>query len=189
MVMNAAATQPASLLARVSAGDPQAFTDLVESHLGSLLAFAVRYAGNGALGEDAVQDVLSQAYRTLQRKPEEELSQLAIRPWLFRCTINRVRRLRRQSREAAAGLRVEPPGRAPSAEEQAGQRSQVRDVDRELRKLPPDWRAAVLLRHHSGYGYQEVARMLGRPEGTVKAWVHRGVRQVRAALAHQEGGE
>ena len=187
--MNAAATQPTSLLARVSAGDPQAFTDLVQSHLGSLLGFAARYAGDGALGEDAVQDVLAQAFRTLQRKSEDELSRLAIRPWLFRCTINRVRRLRRQTRESTAGLIVEPQGRAPSAEEEAGQRSRVKALDRELRRLPPDWRAAILLRHHSGYGYQEVARMLGRPEGTVKAWVHRGLRQVRASLQHQEEGE
>ena len=188
-VMDAAATEPASLLARISAGDPQAFSDLVQSHVGSLLAFAARYAGDGALGEDAVQDVLAQAFRTLQRKSEDELGRLAIRPWLFRCTINRVRRLRRQSREATAGLRLEPAGHVPSAEEQAGQRSRVQAVDQELRKLPPDWRAAVLLRHQSGYGYQEVAQMLGRPEGTVKAWPHRGVRQARAALERQEEGE
>jgi DNA-directed RNA polymerase specialized sigma24 family protein len=77
----------------------------------------------------------------------------------------------------------------PSAEEEAGRLRRVQAVGRELRKLPPDWRAAVLLRHHAGYGYNEVARMLGRPEGTVKAWVHRGVRLVRARLQAEEDGE
>ena len=47
--------------------------------------------------------------------------------------------------------------------------------------LPPAHREAVVLRHVDGLSYPEVAIALGRPEGTVKAQVHRGLAQLRAA--------
>jgi RNA polymerase sigma-70 factor (ECF subfamily) len=188
-VVTATAVHEANLLERVSAGDREAFGALVQPHLRGLLAFAVRVAPDHAAGEDALQDVLSQAFQTLRRKSSEEVSQLDIRPWLFRSVINRVRRLGKQRREVAVGLSLDG-GSSPDAEETAGRRALVSMVDAELRKLPRDWRAAILLRHHAGYPPEEIARILDRPSGTVKAWIHRGLRRVRAALPDDigEGG-
>src|SRR5438132_1294428 len=78
----------------------------------------------------------------------------------------------------------------PAAEETAGRRALLSVVDAELRKLPRDWRAAILLRHHAGYPPEEIAQILDRPSGTIKAWIHRGTRRVRAALPDDivEGG-
>jgi RNA polymerase sigma-70 factor (ECF subfamily) len=39
----------------------------------------------------------------------------------------------------------------------------------------------VVLRHVDGLSYDEMARVLGRPEGTLKAQVHRGLAQLRDA--------
>jgi RNA polymerase sigma-70 factor (ECF subfamily) len=44
----------------------------------------------------------------------------------------------------------------------------------------------VVLRHVEGLAYAEVAEVLGRPVGTVKTHVHRGVRQLRDSLEHRE---
>ncbi len=170
-----------TLLERVAAGDREAFSVLVQPHLSGLLAFAVRVAPDRAAGEDALQDVLGQAFQTLQRKSTEEVSQLDIRPWLFRSVINRVRRLGKRRREVPVGLSIRA-GSSPDAERMAGQRALVSLVDAELRKLPRDWRAAILLRHHAGYPQEEIAQILDRPSGTVKAWIHRGMQRVRAAL-------
>jgi len=81
-------------------------------------------------------------------------------------------------------------GHSPDAEETAGRRALLSVVDAELRKLPRDWRAAILLRHHAGYPPEEIAQILDRPSGTIKAWIHRGTRRVRAALPDDivEGG-
>ena len=51
-----------------------------------------------------------------------------------------------------------------------------------LRTLPAAYRSAVVLRHVDGLSYPELATALGRPEGTVKAQVHRGVALLRTAL-------
>jgi RNA polymerase sigma-70 factor (ECF subfamily) len=49
-------------------------------------------------------------------------------------------------------------------------------------RLPWAQRAAVVLRHVTGLSYSEVAAALGRPVGTVKADVHRGLQQLRSLL-------
>jgi RNA polymerase sigma factor (sigma-70 family) len=69
------------------------------------------------------------------------------------------------------------------------ERGQERELLVELlAALPRGWREAVVLRHVEGLPYAEVAEVLGRPVGTVKAHVHRGVRQLREDLeARTEG--
>ena len=51
-----------------------------------------------------------------------------------------------------------------------------------LATIPPAYRAAVVLRHVDGLSYPELAIALDRPEGTVKAQVHRGLAMLRTAL-------
>jgi RNA polymerase sigma-70 factor (ECF subfamily) len=51
-----------------------------------------------------------------------------------------------------------------------------------LLTLPPIYRSAVVLRHVDGLSYPELAAALDRPEGTVKAQVHRGVAMLRTAF-------
>jgi RNA polymerase sigma-70 factor (ECF subfamily) len=52
-----------------------------------------------------------------------------------------------------------------------------------LLDLPPRYRAAVILRHVLGLGYDEIAEALEQPPGTVKSNVHRGVQLLRERLA------
>jgi RNA polymerase sigma-70 factor (ECF subfamily) len=55
--------------------------------------------------------------------------------------------------------------------------------------LPPAYRSAVVLRHVDGLSYPELAAALDRPEGTVKAQVHRGVALLRTAYEAAERRE
>jgi RNA polymerase sigma factor (sigma-70 family) len=58
-----------------------------------------------------------------------------------------------------------------------------------LLRLPPSYRAAVVLRHVDGLSYPEAAAALGRPEGTVKAQVHRGIAMLRTMLEAESRSE
>jgi DNA-directed RNA polymerase specialized sigma24 family protein len=51
-----------------------------------------------------------------------------------------------------------------------------------LLALPPAVRSAVVLRHVDGLSVAETAEALGRPVGTIKAQVHRGLHELRAIL-------
>ncbi len=52
-----------------------------------------------------------------------------------------------------------------------------------IEALQPRLRAAFLLHHYAGFGVGEVAAMLGRPEGTIKADLHHARVRLKAALA------
>jgi RNA polymerase sigma-70 factor (ECF subfamily) len=51
--------------------------------------------------------------------------------------------------------------------------------------LPAHMRVAVVLRYVEGFTYREIADLLEQPEGTVKAHVHRGTRQLRDTLRRE----
>ena len=57
------------------------------------------------------------------------------------------------------------------------------DVRALIEALPRRLRAAFLLHHYAGFGVREVAAMLGRPEGTIKADLHHARVRLKAALA------
>ena len=56
------------------------------------------------------------------------------------------------------------------------------DVRALIEGLPPRLRSAFLLHYYAGFGVREVATMLGRPEGTVKADLHHARAKLKAAL-------
>jgi RNA polymerase sigma-70 factor (ECF subfamily) len=58
--------------------------------------------------------------------------------------------------------------------------------DRRLRRLPPHQRQAVVLRHVVGLSYPEIAQVVARPEGTVKADVHRGLDKLRQIMEEEQ---
>ncbi len=83
----------------------------------------------------------------------------------------------------------------PAAEEAAGPAAHALRTDAANRwadlllTLPPAYRSAVVLRHVDGLSYPEVAMALDRPEGTVKAQVHRGLAMLRTAFEDAERHE
>jgi len=58
-----------------------------------------------------------------------------------------------------------------------------------VRGLPSHYRTAIVLRHVDGLSYAEMSIALGRPEGTLKAQVHRGLALLRAALERADTTE
>jgi len=64
----------------------------------------------------------------------------------------------------------------------------VQDVDVRalIEALPARLRSAFLLHYYAGFGVREVASMLGRPEGTVKADLHHARARLKAALGEPD---
>ncbi len=54
-----------------------------------------------------------------------------------------------------------------------------------IAQLPPDSRAAILLRHQQDLPYEEIARVLGVPLGTIKARIHRARIMLKEKLLAQ----
>jgi RNA polymerase sigma factor (sigma-70 family) len=172
-----------------------AFPVLVASQADRLFTIAVRLLGDPRDAEEVAQDTLVRAYRAMASYPPERVADLRLRPWLASITVNLVRNRRRnladrfppQTLDAMIDAGYDPAdGRAPEPAAVAEQRARARELGELLLRLPPHLRAAVVLRHVSGLSVAETAAALGRPEGTVKAQVSRGLDRLRQLLAEGE---
>ena len=166
------------------------FEALVLAHQDRLYSIALRVLGNPADAEEAAQDAFVRAYRALAGYEADRIRELRLRAWLATIVLN-VCRSRRARGAAARGtlsldaaLPVDAEPRSPAAlgpAAVADRRAGTESWAELLLTLPTAHRVAVVLRHVDGLSYPEVAQVLGKPEGTVKAQVHRGLAQLRAA--------
>lgn len=179
------------LIAMLARDLDRAFEALVLGHQDRLYSIALRMLGDTRDAEEAAQDALVRAYRALAGYDEGRILELRLRPWLATIVLNLCRS--RIGRRASAGrpplsLDATDPGTMdPAADERSGPAATAvrRDSRRawadRLLTLPPAYRSAVVLRHVDGLSYPEVATAVDRPEGTVKAQVHRGMAMLRTA--------
>jgi len=169
------------------------FESLVIAHQDRLYSIALRFLGDPRDAEEAAQDCLVRAYRALAGYDAERIRDLRLRPWLATIVLNlcRTKAARRKRAGAPAlSLDINEPGRALAEPAADPARSPVAIADRREARdrwatlvagLPQAYRAAVVLRHVDGLSYPELAQVLDRPEGTVKAQVHRGLALLRTA--------
>jgi RNA polymerase sigma-70 factor, ECF subfamily len=174
---------PDALPAQLAADARAAFGDVVSAYQDLVYGVCLRVLRDPQLAEDVAQDAFVNAYRALGRYPTARIAELRLRPWLARIALNLARNALRD-RKASHAIDGVPEPHAPAADEplSLAQRREERNLwARLLAGLPDRYRQAVALRHVDGLSYPELAEALGRPAGTVKSDVHRGVALLRAA--------
>ena len=169
----------------------RSFEALVVAHQDRLFTIARRLLGDAHDAEEVAQDAFVRAYRAIEGYPPERVRELRLRPWLAAIVVNLARNRRRRVADRQPAQPLTPLLEIGlDLEDQASARPEARHATAESRRewsarlaaLPAVYRTAVVLRHVDGLSYDELAVALGRPEGTVKAQVHRGLRLLRAAL-------
>jgi RNA polymerase sigma-70 factor (ECF subfamily) len=146
-------------------------------HLRSLYGTAYRMTRNAHDAEDLVQETLLRAYRAF----EGFTPGTNIRAWLY--TI--LHRARTDAfRKAGRSLKtVELEGEGPPVPPpQDALASGGEDLSRALESLPEVFRTAVVLRDVEDFSYEEIARILDVPVGTVMSRIHRGRAHLRTLL-------
>lgn len=158
-----------------------AMEPLVHAYQHRLYAFALAMSGEPEDAEEVAQDAFLRAYRALKRYAPERIRALHLSAWLHRIALNvfRNRVRRRRLRVVALESEAAPADSAPGPEREALSRLQLRELANLVSGLSEQQRAAVVLRCVQGMTYAETARLLGQPEGTVKANVHRGLQALR----------
>jgi RNA polymerase sigma factor (sigma-70 family) len=161
------------------------FEALVAEHQDAVFTAALRWSGNRHAAEDIAQETFLRAYSALGRYPAARVRELRLRPWLLAIALNVFRNeLRGAGRRpvtrplADHDLSIGSDGRAADAGDDLASAL--------VQALPEDQRVAVVLRHVIGLGYDEIAEVLGRPPGTVKAQVSRALRRLREEVTTSE---
>jgi RNA polymerase sigma-70 factor (ECF subfamily) len=178
----------ATLIER-SVAEPDLFRLVYERHAGALHRYAAR-----RIGPDAADDVVAETFLVaFRRRARYDARRPVAGPWLYGIASNLIARHRRaevRMYRAYARTGVDPvAGSVPQADvearlDAAGQRRALAGA---LARLAARDRDVLLLVAWGGLAYEEVARALDIPVGTVRSRLNRARRQVQAALATTEG--
>jgi RNA polymerase sigma-70 factor (ECF subfamily) len=182
----------ASFIERLAADVDGAFEELVRSEQGYVFGVALRLTLDRHEAEEVAQEAFVRAYRALAGYESQRIRFLHLRPWLAQIVLNVQRNRVRRHRPVSPLDELRVPAAAPAADgpEATAEATARRELcAHALATLPEPYRLAVGLRHIEGLSYPEVAEALGRPVGTVKAQVHRGLRLLRSALEDDEISE
>ncbi|MEM7583137.1 MAG: RNA polymerase sigma factor [Acidobacteriota bacterium] len=180
-------THIAALVEQATAGDQDAFRQLVEIHSRDLFRLAYRLTGRREDADDVVQEAFLRAYRSLHRFDARS----RFGTWLHRITVNcamdHLRRVQREAnrREPAENepILASQMSVAPGPERLARSGQIEHQVEEALGSLSPIERAAFVLRHFEQLSIAEIGRQLGSRTSATKHAVFRAVRKLRLELA------
>ncbi len=152
------------------------FTLMVTSYQPGIYSGALRITRHHDDAQEVAQDTFLRAYRALERYDADQVATLALRPWLWTIALNlcrnRVRRSRFTSPLPSEEI-ISVSDEVPFDEEGWNDR---------FAKLTVTQRTAVVLRHVVDLPIAEIAEITGRPTGTVKADISRGLDKLRTII-------
>ena len=173
-----------ALVARAQRGDVAAFETLYRANAPRVFALSLRLTGNRAEAAELTQDVFVHAWQRLTSFRGEA----ALASWLHRIAVNTLfMRARGEHRRAARVRFTGEEHEDDAAPVEQGSVppvdvAQAVDLERAIAALPPGARRVFVLHDVIGYRHEEIARLTGLAEGTLRAQLHRARRLLMEAL-------
>jgi RNA polymerase sigma-70 factor (ECF subfamily) len=174
--------QPDGLVARVRAGDPDAFEEFFRAYQRPVYITALAITRDPFLAEEILQDCFVRAYRARHRLRTDR-SPL---PWLHRVTTNlcysRIARRRMILEPITALISNRLADLASRPDQVVESREIVEVLQRAIDTLPPKQQTAVILYYLHGYSLAQSAEIAGCNVGTMKSRVHYALKALRSRL-------
>ncbi len=170
------------LAERATRGDRAAFAELVSRYQNAVYRLCLRYGTEEA--QDLAQETFMRAFVHRERFDPTR----PVLPWLL--TIAKrlcIDRLRKHKPLLATDDRpLDPADEHPDQESALATREQLGQLKQAHSKLADGPREAIALYHWEGLSYDEIAKIMEVPIGTVMTWLHRGRAQLKKALSEAE---
>ena len=187
-----ASIDEAELVARLRAGNNDAFETLVRTYSPALLRTARRFLRSEEDARDALQDAFVSVFKSIGTFA----SNAQLSTWLHRIVINRsLMKLRSQRRHPEEdiekylprfledGHQAEPGAAWPEGADSMIERAEVRALVREsIDRLPESYRVVLLLRDLEELSTEEAAEALGVTPNAIKIRLHRARQALRGIL-------
>jgi len=179
------------LVGRASEGDLAAYDELVRRYQGRIYSLAYNMTSSKEDAEDMVQEVFVKAFSSLKNFR----GTASFYTWIYRIAINRtINFLKKRKKRQALSLNDVDEGveRDPAYVELSARESPVRDaflaelqekLNKALLTLSEKHRAVVVLHDIQGVPHDEIARMTGCSEGTVRSRLFYARQQLQGELA------
>jgi RNA polymerase sigma-70 factor (ECF subfamily) len=197
----------ADLIAGLRAGNEAAFATLLDRYSESLVRWAGLYISDPA----GVEDVVQETWMAVVAGIRNFEGRSALRTWMFRILLNRIRTKQRRDRRLIPFSRFEPAGAAsePAVDPERfldvdarwpghwrqppaswGESPEERLFSREIRAyidaavatLPPNQREVITLRDIEDWSAEEVCNTLGITASNQRVLLHRARSRVRQAI-------
>jgi RNA polymerase sigma-70 factor (ECF subfamily) len=158
-------------------GDHEAFYQLVSANKQKLYSIAFAYLPDETDALEAIQEATCRAYVHLAKLKEPRYFQTWFTRILIRCCIDEQKRKRKMMplthlpEPLAADLELDNKIRMEMA----------------IGLLPPNLRHIIILKYYEDMTVSEIAHLLERPEGTVKTWLNKALKELRIAIRKEEG--
>lgn len=152
--------------------DEEAFFKRLYVEHRKMYAIAFSYLRTETDALEVVQEASCRAW--MKRKKLKD--QQAFTPWVIRITINCcMDELRHKKRVFPAEKLVEGVVQEMNSSERI-------DLERAMDRMKPKYRHAVILKYYQDMTTVEIAKVLEKPEGTIKTWLREGLKQLRKYL-------
>ncbi|SMG08184.1 RNA polymerase sigma factor SigY [Paenibacillus aquistagni] len=166
------------LIQQAQQGNTEALALLLRQHYAMVRGYMLKLTMNPSLTDDLVQDTMLRAMEKLHTYNGKS----KFSSWLItiatRLYLDRLKRMKVERRW------LEQEGRLIRYQVETNQLEWSEAMEM-LQQLPPEQRAAILLKHYYGYAYPEIAAIMQCSEGTVKSRVHYGTEQIRKEMKEQ----
>jgi RNA polymerase sigma-70 factor (ECF subfamily) len=175
------------LIRRVQQGDEWAFGRIMALYKDKIVNYLYQFTGDYQKSVEIAQETFIRVYfKANKYKPIAPLSS-----WIYTIASNLAKTECRRSRKMSTVSLEDIPNSYSSGTyyEDPADPGLVRNLREALDALHPRYRVPVVLKDMEGFSQEEIAKIIKRPVGTVKARISRGREQLRRKLEKARDGE
>ncbi|MDQ6422775.1 sigma-70 family RNA polymerase sigma factor [Paenibacillus sp. LHD-117] len=157
--------------------DQESLLKRIEIEKNKMYGIAFAYLRNEADALEAIQETVCRVWTKRKSLKDERF----FTTWMIRILIN-VCMDERKKRKREAPARLEMLDRAAThrdPEERMGMAEQIA-------KLPSNLRMVIVLKYYRDMTITEIAEMMEKPDGTIRTWLHKALKQMRADMGERE---
>jgi RNA polymerase sigma-70 factor (ECF subfamily) len=168
------------LIRRVQNGDEHAFAQIMALYKDKIVNYLYQFTGDYQKAVELAQETFIRVFfKAKKYKPIAPLSS-----WIYAIASNLAKTECRRSRKMATVSLEDLPNSYSSGTyyEDPADPGLVRNLREALEALHPRYRVPVVLKDMEGFSQEEIAKIIHRPVGTVKARISRGREQLRRTL-------
>jgi len=175
-----------SLVRRAQQNDQEAFAQLYEEHFDRIYRYIALKIGDAVEAEDLTQQVFLNSLRSISsfRWKGRPFS-----AWLYRIAHNQVVDYLRKKKRSDLPLEETLASGSDDPQRDAERRLDIEQVLAAAQKLTEAQREVISLRFTSELSIAQVAEVMGKSQGAVKALQHSGIVALRRALMVTENDE
>jgi RNA polymerase sigma-70 factor (ECF subfamily) len=165
----------ADIIARVLAGNRQAYALLVEEYKTAIYNLAYRMTGNSQDAQDLAQESFIRAYKNLAVFDPRR----SFFTWLYTISLNLIRNYRKKKKRESSTPAVGSfsPDLMPAADKQDTAMEELLELS--LTKLSPEIRELIVLRYYQGLSFEHIAEITGLSTSAVKMRIYRGLEKLQ----------